>query len=179
VQLAAADGARVIAIASSEDKADVARRLGAHHAIAAATHPDPLAEVRALTGGAGVDVVYDATGRETFELSLRMLATRGTLVLYGAVTGGPPPFDLGRLSGITGDPDVSGSLTVSWVSAGHYLAGPARARAARAVLADAGTGRLSPRIAGRFPLRGAAAAHERLAGRSVTGKLLLNAQRAT
>ncbi len=179
VQLAVADGARVVAITSSEEKAEVARRLGAEHAFALTAHPDPLAEVRALTDGAGVDVVYDGTGRSTFELSLRMLATRGTLVLYGAVTGVPQPLDLGRLSGLTGDPDVAGSLTVTWASAGHYLVGPARARAVRAVLADAARGRLSPRIAGRFPLADAAAAHERLAGRSVTGKLLLNAQQPT
>jgi NADPH2:quinone reductase len=120
-------------------------------------------------------VVFDATGRDTLEISLRMLRTRGTLVLYGAASGEPAPLPLNRLSGLTGDPGCPGSLTVSWVSAGHFLADDARARAARAVLADLRDGWLHPRVAGRYPLREAAAAHARLADRSVTGKLLLQA----
>lgn len=178
VQLAAAGGAEVIAVTSSEDKAAIARRLGARHAFSVARHRDPVAAVHEVTDGAGADVVYDATGRDTFEMSLRMLAARGSLVLYGAITGQPEPFDLGRLSGLTGDPYVAGSLTVTWASASDYLVGPARAEAARAVLADVAAGRLAPRIAGRFALKDAAAAHQHLAGRSVTGKLLLDARPA-
>jgi NADPH2:quinone reductase len=181
VQLAAAGGAQVIALTSSEQKAKVARQLGADHAIPLATHPDPLAAVQELTRGRGVDVVYDATGRDTFELSLAMLATRGTLVMYGAITGPPPPFHLDRLSGITaGASRSTGSLTVRWASAGHYLSeATARARATHAVLAAVSQGRLTPRIVDRFPLRDATTAHRRLADRSVTGKLLLDAGPST
>jgi NADPH:quinone reductase len=180
VQLASTDGARVIALTSSAEKANVACQLGAHHAIPLAAHPDPVAEVQELTDGRGVDIVYDATGRDTFELSLAMLATRGTLVMYGAITGTPPPFHLDRLSGITAPRRSSGSLTVSWASAGHYLSeATARARATRAVLAAVSQGKLTPRIVDRFPLSEAASAHRRLADRSVTGKLLLAATPGT
>jgi NADPH2:quinone reductase len=180
VQLAVASGATVIALTSSEHKAKVARDLGAHHAVALATHPDPVGYVRGVTGGRGADVVYDAIGRETFETSLRMLATRGTLVMYGAITGPPPPFRLDRLSGLTADPDSgtrpdNGSLAAQWVSASHYLHDPVdRAAAAQAVMTDTLQGRLTPRIVDRFRLQDAAKAHERLADRTVTGKLLLH-----
>jgi NADPH2:quinone reductase len=101
-----------------------------------------------------------------------MLATRGTLVLYGTATGDVPPFQLARLSGLTAG-SAAGSLTVSWVSASDFLRGADRGRAMRAVLAEVAAGRLTPRIGERFALREAAAAHRLLASRTVTGKLLL------
>ncbi|MEQ7009449.1 zinc-binding dehydrogenase [Actinopolymorpha sp. B17G11] len=176
VQLAAADGAQVIALTSSKEKAKVARQLGADHAIPLAAHPDPVADVQEITGGRGVDIVYDATGRDTFELSLAMLATRGTLVMYGAITGTPPPFRLDRLSGITAPRRTAGSLSLRWASASHYLSdATARAHATHAVLTAVRKGNVTPRIVDRFPLSEAATAHRRLADRSVTGKLLLAA----
>jgi NADPH2:quinone reductase len=103
-----------------------------------------------------------------------MLATRGTLILYGQSTGPVAPFDPGQLSGITGAGRGAGSLTLRWVAASHYLAGqPDRARAVGAVLSEVAAGRLDPRIAGRFPLREASEAHTQLASRGVLGKLLL------
>jgi NADPH2:quinone reductase len=175
VQRAAAAGAEVIALASTTGKAAVAAALGARHAIALRDTSDPAAAVMAASGGRGADVVYDATGRDTFEMSLAMLATRGTLVLYGQSSGPVRPFDPGRLSGITG-PGGAGSLTLRWVAASHYLnAAPERARALGAVLQEVRRGQFSPRIAGRFPLRQAAEAHIRLASRTVEGKLLLQA----
>jgi len=176
VQLAAAAGAEVIAITSTPGKAAAATALGARHAIAMQDAADPVAAVLSLTGGRGADVVYDATGRDTFEASLDMLATRGTLVLYGQSSGPVAPFDPGRLSGITGTGRGAGSLTLRWVAASHYLTGPEdRARALRVVLDEVAAGRFSPRIAGRFPLRQAGQAHARLASRTVSGKLLLAA----
>jgi NADPH2:quinone reductase len=176
VQLSAAAGAEVIAITSTPGKAAAATALGARHAITLQDVPDPAAAVLSLTGGRGADVVYDATGRDTFEASLDMLATRGTLVLYGQSSGPVAPFDPGRLSGITGAGRGAGSLTLRWVAASHYLTGPEdRARALRAVLDEVAAGRFSPRIAGRFPLRQASQAHVRLASRTVSGKLLLAA----
>jgi NADPH2:quinone reductase len=175
VQRAAAAGAEVIAVASTAGKAAVATALGARHAIALRDTSDPVAAVMAASGGRGADVVYDATGRDTFEMSLAMLATRGTLVLYGQSSGPVRPFDPGRLSGIT-SPGGAGSLTLRWVAASHYLSSPpARARALGAVLQEVSRGLFSPRIAGRFPLRHAAQAHIRLASRAVEGKLLLQA----
>jgi NADPH2:quinone reductase len=176
VQLAAAAGAEVIALASSAGKARAAAGLGARHSFALEQVADPVAAVLSVTGGRGADVVYDAGGRDTFEMSLDMLATRGTLVLYGQSSGPVGPFDPGRLSGITGAGRGAGSLTLRWVAAGHYLASQQdRAAAVGAVLGQVAAGRLSPRIAGRFPLSRSAEAHALLAGRTVLGKILLQA----
>jgi NADPH2:quinone reductase len=176
VQLAAAAGADVIAITSTPGKAAEAAALGASHTIAQQDTPDLAAAVLSVTGGRGADVVYDGTGRDTFDASLDMLATRGTLVLYGQSSGPVAPFDPGRLSGITGAGRGAGSLTLRWASAGHYLTGAEdRARALGAVLDQVAAGRFSPRIAGRFPLRQASETHVRLASREISGKLLLHA----
>jgi len=176
VQLAAAAGAEVIALASSAVKTEAAIALGARHGFALEQVADPVAAVLSVTGGRGADVVYDASGRDTFDTSLDMLATRGTLVLYGQSGGPVDPFDPGRLSGITGAGRGAGSLTLRWAAASHYLASPAdRAAATRAILDQVRAGRLGPRIAERFPLRDASAAHARLASRAVSGKILLQA----
>jgi NADPH2:quinone reductase len=177
VQLAAAAGAEVIAVSSTAAKAAAAIALGARHGIALDDTPDPVAVVLAISGGRGADVVYDAGGHDSFDTSLDMLATRGTLVLYGQSSGPVAPFDPGRLSGITGAGRGAGSLTLRWVAASHYLTSQhERARAIGAVLAKVEAGRFIPRIAGRFPLRRASDAHAKLGSRAVTGKLLLDAQ---
>ncbi len=176
VQLAAAAGAQVVAVASTPAKAEAALALGARHALVSAATPDLAAAVRELTGGRGADLVYDAAGRETFDSSLDMLATRGVLVCYGQSSGPPPALDVFRLSGLTASRFGAGSLTVSFVSASHFLATTdERGRALRAVLADVHARRLTPRIAGRFPLHRAADAHRLLESRAVAGKLLLEA----
>jgi len=176
VQLAVATGAEVIAISSSAGKADTARALGAHHSFVRHEVPDPVAAVLSATGGRGADVVYDAGGRDTFEMSLDMLATRGMLVLYGQSSGPVAPFDPGRLSGITGAGRGAGSLTLRWVAASHYLTNERdRAEAVSVILSEVTAGRFSPRIAERFPLRRASEAHARLASRTVSGKILLQA----
>ncbi len=173
VQLAAAEGAHVVAITSTRAKAGQALRLGAHDAIARSDEVDLVGAVRRLTGG-GAHLVFDATGRETFTASLDMLAAGGTLVLYGAVTGHPEPFAPQQLSGLDGTAGRNGSLGVRWVAATDYLTGATRARAVRAVLDDVRKGRLEPRIEARLPLAEAAQAHRLLAGRTVSGKLLLH-----
>jgi len=176
VQLAAAAGAEVIALASSAGKARAAIALGARHGFALEQVPDPVAAVLSVTGGRGADVVYDAGGRDTFEMSLDMLATRGMLVLYGQSSGPVAPFDPGRLSGITGAGRGAGSLTLRWVAASHYLTNERdRAEAVSVILSEVTAGRFSPRIAERFPLRRASEAHARLASRTVSGKILLQA----
>ena len=135
-----------------------------------------MGAVLGVTGGAGAVHVYDAGGRDSFDASLAMLATRGTLVLYGQSSGPVEPFDPGRVSGITGE-GRAGSLTVRWVSASNdYLrTGADRARALATILEAVAAGRFAARIAGRFELARAAEAHERLASRGVLGKLLLRA----
>ncbi len=176
VQLASAAGAEVIAVTSSADKARVAVALGARHGIAVQEVPDPADAVLSVTGGRGADVVYDAGGRYSFEMSLNMLATLGTLVLYGQSSGPVEPFDPGRLSGITGEGRGAGSLTLRWVAASHYLAGQReRAAAVGAILDRFSAGQFSPRVTERFPLRLASEAHTRLASRATSGKILLEA----
>ena len=176
VQLAAAAGAEVIAITSSAGKTQGAIALGARHGFALQQVPDPVAAVLSVTDGRGADVVYDAGGRDTFEMSLDMLATRGTLVLYGQSGGPVAPFDPGRLSGLTGAGRGAGSLSLRWVAASHYLASQHdRAEALGAIVSQLMAGRFSPRIAERFPLRRASDAHVRLASRTVQGKILLEA----
>lgn len=171
VQLAAAAGAHVIAVASSLERADAARALGARGAVVL---DDRLPErVRELTGGRGADLVYDANGGPTFDASLASVARGGTLVLYGQSGGPVAPFDPARLSGITGG-DAAGSLAVHWVAASHYLATAEERRAAfEAVLADVAVGRLSPRVSHRFGLEDAAEAHRVLERREADAKVLL------
>lgn len=171
VQLAAAAGARVIAVASTAGRADAARALGARDALVLDDRlPD---RVRELTAGRGADLVYDANGGPTFDASLASVARGGTLVLYGQSGGPVASFDPARLSGITGG-DAAGSLALHWVAASHYLDTVTERRAAfEAVVADVAAGRLLPRVSHRFPLEDAAEAHRVLERREADAKVLL------
>jgi len=165
-QTAKLRGARVIGTVSTAAKADLARAIGADEVILY-TETDFVAEVRRLTGGAGVDVVYDSVGRTTFAGSLDCLAPRGMLVLYGQSSGPVPPFDLQVLS-------QKGSLYVTRPKLGDYT----RTRAellerAGDVLGWVADGTLRVRIEHEFPLRDAAEAQRALEGRRTTGKVLL------
>ena len=177
VQLARAEGATVVALTSTTQRAEQVRALGVEHVLATCEHREParlVTAVRELTRG-GADIVFDATGRETFDASLGMLAPTGTLVLYGATTGHPPPFSPQGLSGLDGSVGRAGSLALRWVAATDYLLGAARQAAVAAVLDDVTTGRLVVRIDRRYPLHQAGLAHRRLESRSATGKVLLAA----
>ena len=114
VQMAKNLGARVITTVSTDEKAKLARAAGADEAILY-TQVDFEAETRRLTGGKGVDVVYDSVGKTTFDKSLNVLRPRGIMVLYGGSSGAVPPFDLIQLS-------VKGSLFVTRPTLGHYTA---------------------------------------------------------
>lgn len=94
--LAAKRGAKVIAVASSDEKLAVAKSLGAQYLVR--TDEDVVAKVREITGGVGVNAVYDSIGRDTFEISLQTVARKGTFVSYGLSSGPVPPFDILRLS---------------------------------------------------------------------------------
>ena len=96
-QMAKKLGARVLTTVSTEAKAELSRAAGADEAILY-TQVDFAAEVKRLTGGAGLPVVYDSVGKSTFEQSLTCLKPRGTMVLFGGASGAVPPFDLIRLS---------------------------------------------------------------------------------
>jgi NADPH2:quinone reductase len=165
-QMAKRRGARVIGTVSTEAKASLARAAGADDVILY-TRQDFEAEVRRLTGGGGVQVVYDSVGKTTFDKSLNCLARRGMLVLYGQSSGPVPPFDPQVLN-------QKGSLFLTRPTLGHYVATREELlqRAGR-VLRWVADGELTVRIAREYPLAEAAEAQRALAARETTGKLLL------
>ena len=166
VQMARAIGARVIGTASSEEKAALAREAGADELIVF-TRQDFESEVKRLTGGKGVDVVYDGVGKATFEKNLNVMRLRGMLVLYGMSSGPVPSVDPAKLS-------AKGSLYMARTTLAHFTATReellARTGALFAMIAD---GRLNLRIAKTYPLADAAQAHRDMEARKVAGKLLL------
>lgn len=165
-QIAAARGARVIATVSTEAKAELAREAGASEAILY-TERDFEVEVKRLTGGKGVDVVYDSVGKTTFEKSLNCLRPRGLLALFGAASGPIPPFDLIQLSS-------KGSLFITRPTLWHYIATRAELEwRASEVLNWAAKGELKLRTEFSYPLAEAARAQIDLEGRKTTGKILL------
>jgi NADPH2:quinone reductase len=164
-QIAAMRGATVIGTISSEAKAQVAREAGANETIIY-TKQDFEAEVMRLTGGQGVNVVYDSVGLDTFDKSLACLAPLGHLVLFGQSSGFVPPLDIRRLA--------TRSLTLTRPTVFHYVAGREDLlRHAAQVLGWVAAGKLHLHIDRMVPLEQAAEAHIALASRHTTGKLLL------
>ena len=166
VQMAHNIGARVIATVSTEEKAKLARGAGADEVILY-TQADFEAETKRLTGGKGVDVVYDSVGKTTFDKGLNILRPRGMMVLFGGSSGAVPPFDLVALS-------QRGSLYVTRPTLGHYIATREELVArSGAVFGMMAAGKLKLRIEHTYPLAEAQRAHRELEGRKTTGKLLL------
>jgi NADPH2:quinone reductase len=165
-QMAARLGARVITTVSTKEKAKLSREAGASDAILY-TSQDFEAEVKRLTGGKGVDVVYDSVGKDTFEGSLNCLRPRGLLALFGASSGPVPPFDLIQLSG-------KGSLFITRPTLWHYVATREELEwRAGDVLGWAAKGDLKLRTEFLYPLAEAARAQTDLEARKTTGKILL------
>ena len=163
-QLAKARGARVITTVSTPEKAELSRQAGSDHVI---YYEEFDTTVRDLTDGVGVDVVYDGVGRDTVDQSLACLRVRGLLALFGAASGPVPPFDLSRLAS-------GGSLSVIRPSMGNYLqtAEERRWRSSE-LFAAVLDGTLNVRVGATYPLADATRAHEDLAARLTTGKVLL------
>ncbi len=166
VQMARRRGARVIATVSTEEKAKIAREAGAGDVIIY-TRTDFDSEVKRLTDGGGVHVVYDSVGKDTFERSLNSLRPRGMLVLFGQASGRVPPVDLQILN-------AKGSLFLTRPTLQHYT----RTREellghANEVLRWVADGTLRLRIDRTFPLDQAASAHAHLQSRRALGKILL------
>jgi NADPH2:quinone reductase len=165
-QIAKRLGARVIGTVSTEAKAALARDAGAD-AVIRYTEEDFAAAVQRLTGGAGVQVVYDSVGRTTFEAGLTCLARRGLMVLFGQSSGPVAPLDPQVLN-------QRGSLFLTRPTLGHYVA--TRADLEQRVgdlFRWMQEGTLTVRIEREFPLARAADAHRELEGRRTTGKVLL------
>src|ERR1700688_698907 len=166
VQMAHNIGARVIATVSTEEKAKLAREAGAHEVILY-TQSDFEVETKRLTGGKGVDVVYDSVGKTTFDKGLNVLRPRGMMVLFGGSSGAVPPFDPLVLT-------HKGSLFLTRPSLGNYIATTDELhQRAAAVLGMIAEGKLKLRIEHTYPLAQAQQAHRDLESRKTTGKLLL------
>jgi NADPH2:quinone reductase len=165
-QMAKRIGARVITTVSTEEKAELSREAGASDVILYAEQEfEP--EVKRLTGGKGVDIVYDGVGKATFDGSLNCLRPRGLLALFGGASGPVPPFDLIQLSG-------KGSLFVTRPTLWHYIATRAELEwRAGDVLGWASSGALKLRMDHVYALDEAGKAQTDLAERKTTGKLLL------
>jgi NADPH2:quinone reductase len=165
-QIAKRLGARVITTVSTPAKAELSREAGASDVILY-TDQDFVSEVKRITDGKGVDVVYDSVGKTTFDGSLNCLRPRGLLALFGASSGPVPPFDLIQLSG-------KGSLFVTRPTLWHYIATRAELEwRAGDVLGMAAKGELKLRTEFMYPLAEAAQAQMDMEDRKTTGKILL------
>ncbi|MCA1187659.1 MULTISPECIES: quinone oxidoreductase [unclassified Saccharopolyspora] len=165
-QLIKARGGNVIGTVSTDEKERLARAAGADEIIRY-TDADVAEEVRDLTDGRGVDVVYDGVGKDTFDGSLASLRPRGTLALFGASSGPVPPVDPQRLNS-------GGSLFLTRPSLAHHMLDREELdRRAGEIFQAVRAGELDVRIGGSYPLEQAGRAHEDLEARRSTGKLLL------
>jgi NADPH2:quinone reductase len=165
-QMARMRGAFAIGTVSSDEKAALAKEAGAHATINY-TNQDFVAEVRKLTGGEGVRVVYDSVGVTTFQGSLDSLAPRGMLVLFGQSSGPVPPFDPQLLN-------QKGSLFLTRPTLAHYVASREELVARSTdLLGWIRNGMLKVRVHAKYPLSDARKAHEALESRGTMGKVLL------
>ena len=165
-QIAKLRGARVLGTVSTREKAALARAAGADDVILY-TEQDFETEVKRVTNGAGLQVIYDSVGKTTFEKGLGCLALRGMMVLYGQSSGPVGPFDPQALN-------QKGSLFLTRPTLSHYIATRAElVGRAGEVLGWIKSGKLTVRIERELPLAQAAEAHQLLQGRKTTGKVLL------
>ena len=166
VQIAKILGATVIGTASTEEKSHLAKDHGADHMILY-TQTDFLDAVKQITGGRGVEVVYDSVGKTTFEKGLNILRLRGMMVLFGQSSGAVPPFDPSILN-------QKGSLFLARPSLAHHcLTREELLWRAGDVLGWIGGGKLELRIEKTYRLADAPGAHRDLESRKTAGKLLL------
>jgi NADPH2:quinone reductase len=165
-QVARLRGATVYGTVGSEAKGVLAREAGAAGTIDY-TRQDFEAEIKRLTNGRGVDVVYDSVGKDTFDKSLNCLRPRGCLALFGFSSGPVAPFDPAVLG-------AKGSLFLTRPGLNQYIATREELeQRARDLFAWLATGALAPRIDRVLPLAEAATAHRELEARRTAGKLLL------
>ena len=165
-QIAKMRGARVISTVSTDEKAALSRNAGADEVVLY-TRQDFETEVRRITDGKGVPVVYDSVGQSTFLKSLNCLAPRGMMVLYGQSSGAVGPFDAQLLA-------QKGSLFLTRPTLVNYIARREELlQRSRDLFEWIAAGKLKVRMEFEFPLQRAADAHKALEGRKTTGKVLL------
>ena len=166
VQMAKMRGATVIGTVGTEEKASLAKDAGADEVILY-TEQDFVEETERITGGEGVDVVYDSVGKDTFDKGLDCLKARGYMVLFGQSSGPVPPFDLQVLN-------QKGGLYVTRPALAQYTATREELLwRAESLFSWIGQDNLSVRIGGTYRLSEADQAHRDLEGRKTTGKLIL------
>ena len=159
-------GATVIGTVSSDEKAKLAKAHGCDHAIVY-TREDFAKRVREITGGAGVPVVYDSIGKDTFEGSLDCLRPRGLMVSFGNASGPVPPFSPAILG-------AKGSLYLTRPSLVAYTAARADLlESARALFDVVTSGAVKIAVNQTYPLRDEAQAHRDLEARKTTGSTVL------
>jgi NADPH:quinone reductase len=159
-------GGSVIGTVSTETKASAARAAGAEHIIRY-DREDVAEKVRSITEGKGVRVVYDGVGRDTFDASLNSLAPRGVMALFGQSSGPVESFDPQILNQL-------GSLFLTRPSLAHFTQDAQELRWRASEIFEAlGTGALTFSLHGTYPLEEARRAHQDLAARLTSGKLLL------
>ncbi len=164
-QMAKLRGARVLGTVSTREKAELAREAGVDEVILY-TERDFETEVMRLTDGKGVTAVYDSVGRSTFDKSLRCLAIRGTLALFGQASGPVPPVDPLRL--------WERSILLTRPALAHYTRTREELLArANDVLSWVNAGKLRLTVSRVLPLEDAPEAHRLLEGRQTAGKVLL------
>ena len=165
-QWASHKGATVIGVVGTEEKAALARNAGCSHTIIAPSG-DFVVEVKEITKGRGVDVVYDSVGKTTFMNGLDCLRKRGMMVSFGQSSGGIGAFDPALLA-------AKGSLFLTRPSLFDYTVGKEELRVrAAALFAAVEAKSVKINIGARFPLREAAAAHRALESRQTTGSVVL------
>ncbi len=167
-QWATSIGTKVITTVSSPEKAELSRRAGAVEVLDYPQDPAVFAaRIRELTGGKGVQAVYDGVGRTTFDASLASLAVRGTLALFGAASGPVPPVDPQRLN-------QAGSVFLTRPNLAHFTRSADefawRAGELMEAIAD---GSITITVGGHYPLAEAERAHRDLQGRKTVGSIVL------
>jgi NADPH2:quinone reductase len=165
-QIAKLRGANVIGTISTEAKAQLAKEAGADHVILY-TQTDFAVEVKKITDGKGLHVVYDSVGQTTFDKGLDCLRPRGYMVLFGQSSGQVSPFDPGKLA-------AKGSLFLTRPTLAHYALDRAELlQRANVLFTWTASGKLKLRIEKTFSMAEAAEAHRQLEGRKTTGKVIL------
>ena len=165
-QIAKLRGANVIGTVSTEAKAQLAKEAGADHVILY-TQTDFAAEVKKITDGKGLHVIYDSVGQTTFDKGLDCLRPRGYMVLFGQSSGPVSPFDPGKLAG-------KGSLFLTRPTLAHYTLDRAELlQRANDLFTWTASEKLKLRIEKTFRMAEAAEAHRQLEGRKTTGKVIL------
>ncbi|OTA96909.1 hypothetical protein M434DRAFT_8355 [Hypoxylon sp. CO27-5] len=166
VQLLHSIGANTIGTASTQEKVDLALKAGAAHVINY-SHEDVKAKVSALTGGKGVVAVFDGVGKSTFDLSLEVLARKGSMISFGNASGAVPPFNIARLS--AKNARLMRPTVMNYITNREELDSYSK-ELFDFIIKDG----LDARIHEVYPLSEVARAHADLEGRKTTGKLLLD-----